>query len=196
MSNLAEDEDPPALLSDELLGVDGPHRDGGLPQNERQQQFSLAYVRMVAAAAGCSIKSHETDYDGVDVTIVASTEYGRFYCPEFEMQIKCTRQHHLLTEEFMTWRLERARFLKLVNPKRFAPALLGVLLIPQDGDNLIQMSEGGLVTTSRMYWEYAANLGVIETGRSSKTVRLPRSNLFDVGALRGIMARIGEGGQW
>ncbi|WP_433710927.1 DUF4365 domain-containing protein [Nocardia sp. CA-084685] len=69
---------------------------GGLAASARQEQFSLAFIRMVAAAAGCSIKSHATDYDGVDITIVASAEYERYYCPEFEMQLKCTTQHHLL----------------------------------------------------------------------------------------------------
>ncbi|WP_157172842.1 hypothetical protein [Nocardia exalbida] len=47
--------------------------DGGLPITARLEQFSIAFVRMVAAAAGCSVKSHETDYDGVvGVTPVTS----------------------------------------------------------------------------------------------------------------------------
>ncbi|WP_063048746.1 DUF4365 domain-containing protein [Nocardia arthritidis] len=170
--------------------------DGGLPITARQEQFSIAFVRMVAAAAGCSIKSHETDYDGVDITIVASASYARYYCPEIEMQLKCTTQRRLLRTRYMAWSLERDRFLKLVNPKRFVPALLGVLLIPDDPDELLDLSEDGLRTSSRMYWEHAANLGEIEDDKASKTVHLPRSNLFDVGGLRGIMQSIGEGGQW
>ncbi len=170
-------------------------RDGGLPITARQEQFSLAFVRMVAAAAGCSIKSHETDYDGVDITVVASAEYERYYCPEFEMQLKCTTQHRLLKVDYLSWTLERDRFLKLVNPKRYTPALLGVLLVPEDHDQLLELSESGLFTASRLYWEYAANLGAIADGAATKTARLPRSNLFDVGALQGIMQSIGEGGQ-
>lgn len=54
--------------------------DGRLPMNARQEQFSLAFVRMVVAAAGCSIKCHETDYDGVDITIVSSAR-----CPRREV---------------------------------------------------------------------------------------------------------------
>lgn len=173
-----------------------PTPDGGLPMTARQEQFSLAFIRMVTAAAGCSIKSHETDYDGVDVTVVASTEYARYYCPEFEMQLKCTTQSRLLHTDHMAWVLERDRFLKLVNPKRFTPALLGVLLIPANPDQLLDLSEAGLTSSSRMYWEHAGKLGEIEDGKASKTVRLPRSNLFDVSSLQGIMHVIGEGGQW
>ncbi|WP_280253623.1 DUF4365 domain-containing protein [Nocardia abscessus] len=173
-----------------------PTVDGGLPITARQEQFSLAFVRMVAAAAGCSVKSHETDYDGVDITIVASAEYAKYYCPEFEIQLECTTQHRLLRTNDLAWQLERDRFLKLVSRKRFVPALLGVLLIPDDPDQLIDLSEDGLRSASRMYWEHAANLGGIEDGKAGKTVHLPRSNLFDVGGLKGIMQSIGEGGQW
>ncbi|WP_107658545.1 DUF4365 domain-containing protein [Nocardia suismassiliense] len=173
-----------------------PTLDGGLPMTARQEQFSVAFIRMVAAAAGCSIKGHETDHDGVDITIVASAEYAKYYCPEFEMQLKCTTQSRLLQADHLAWSLKRDHFLKLVSPKRFAPAILGVLLIPEDPDQLLDLSEAGLTTSSRMYWQHAKKLGEIEDGKASKTVHLPRSNLFDVGSLQGIMQVIGEGGQW
>lgn len=122
---------------------------------------------LIAAAAGCSIKSHETDYDGVDITIVASTEYAKYYCPEFEMQLKCTTQHRLLSTSHLAWPLERDRFLELVSPQRFTPAVLGVLLIPENPDQLLDLSEEGLTSSSRMYWERAANLGEIEDDKAT-----------------------------
>ncbi|WP_344316574.1 hypothetical protein [Acrocarpospora pleiomorpha] len=67
-----------------------------LPLNAMKEQFSLSFVHMIASAAGCSIKSHATDYDGVDITISSSTEYSTYYCPEFELQLKATAQRDLL----------------------------------------------------------------------------------------------------
>lgn len=168
----------------------------GLPMTAKLEQFSIGFVQLVAAAAGCWVKTHSTDYDGVDLTVVSSAEYERYYGPQFDLQLKCTTQHRLLRDDHMSWPLERDRFLKLVNPKRFIPALLGVLLVPEDIDSLLDVSEARFVSSSRMYWEYAAELGEIGEDKASKTVRLPRSNLFDVGGLQGIMRRIGEGGQW
>jgi uncharacterized protein DUF4365 len=170
--------------------------DGGLPHNACKEQFSLAFVRMVVAAAGCSIKNHETDYDGVDVTIVSSTEYSRFYCPDFELQLKCTTRHDLLTEDHLAWPMKAAPFAKLINPKRYDEAFLGVLLIPPKSEPWLDLTENGLATASRMYWEHAAKLGTIGEDQGSRTVHLPRSNLFDVSGLRGIMRTIGEGSQW
>ncbi|MGZ3142213.1 DUF4365 domain-containing protein [Lentzea chajnantorensis] len=77
--------------------------DEGLPFTARQEQFGLAFVKMIAAAAGCSIKWHATDYDGVDITISSSTEYVKYYCPEFELQLKCTTQHDRLRDTHSTW---------------------------------------------------------------------------------------------
>ncbi|USX50769.1 DUF4365 domain-containing protein [Lentzea sp. HUAS12] len=162
----------------------------------RQEQFSLAFVRMVAAAAGCSIKWHETDYDGVDITIASSTEYSTYYCPEFELQLKCTTQHDRLRDTHFSWKMDRDPFLKLTHGKRYNEAFLGVLVIPRDDEPLLSQSEEHLLTASRMYWEHARLLGDIGDGASSKTVHLPRTNLFDVQSLKSIIQRVGEEGAW
>ena len=67
-----------------------------LPVSAMKEQFSLGYVHMVASAAGFSIKSHGTDYDGVDVTIFSSAEYETYYGPQFELQVKCTSQRSVV----------------------------------------------------------------------------------------------------
>jgi hypothetical protein len=167
-----------------------------LPLNEKKQQFSLAFVQMVVAAAGCSVKSHGTDYDGVDITIASSAEYEDFYCPQFELQLKCTSQDDLLREDHLSWTMKAGPFRRLTNPKRYIPAYLGILLVPGDPDGWLDQDENQLFTRSRMYWQSAADLGMIADTRDSKTVHLPRSNLFDVPQLLGIMKTIGEGGHW
>jgi hypothetical protein len=179
---------------DDLESV--PLVDGGLPMTARQEQFSLAFVRMIAAAAGCSIKSHETDYDGVDITIASSTEYVKYYCPQFELQLKCTTQHGLLRNTHLSWKMEREPFLKLTHGKRYNEAFLGVLVIPRADEPLVDLSEERLLSSSRMYWEHARLLGEVSDGSTTKTMHLPRTNLFDVESLQSIMQRVGEGGVW
>ncbi|WP_250213958.1 DUF4365 domain-containing protein [Acrocarpospora catenulata] len=167
-----------------------------LPLSEKKQQFSLAFVRMVVAAAGCSVKCHETDYDGVDITIASSAEYARYYCPQFELQLKCTSQLGVLRDTSLMWQMKAGPFRRLTNPKRHIPAYLGVLHVPESPESWLHQNEERLLVNSKMYWENAANLGVIAEGQASKTVRLPKSNLFDVDRLLGIMKTIGEGGDW
>jgi hypothetical protein len=165
-----------------------------LPLNEKKQQFSLAFVHLVVAAAGCSVKEHKTDYDGVDITIVSSAEYERFYCPQFELQLKCTSQADIVKDEDVVWSMKAGPFRRLTNKKRYCPAYLGVLVVPVDPAAWLVQDETRLITDSRLYWERAANLGEISDEAAAKTVHLPRSNLFDVAQLLSIMKTIGDRG--
>lgn len=94
-----------------------------LPLNERKQQFSLAFVQMVAAAAGCYLKDHRVDYDGVDITVAASADYDTYYCPQFEFQLKCTSQADIVREQDVVWRME-ARSLPPSHQPEALPASL------------------------------------------------------------------------
>jgi Domain of unknown function (DUF4365) len=165
-----------------------------LPLSAMKEQFSLGYVHMVASAAGFSIKSHGTDYDGVDVTIFSSAEYATYYCPQFELQVKCTSQRRVVRQHSIAWHMEAGPFRKLTSPKRFIPAYLGVLVVPGDPETWLEQDQEKLLTRSRMYWQAAALLGAIEADAGSRTVHLPLANLFDVSQLRRIMESMGDGG--
>lgn len=161
-----------------------------------KQQFSLAFVQMVVSAAGCSIKEHKTDYDGVDITIVSSMDYIKHFGPQIELQVKCTSQKRLRTSTAMKWTLEADRFRKLTNPKSYLPRFIGVLLVPDEPSSWLCQDERQLLTKSRMYWERASELGTIEDGQNTKMVHLPRSNILNVMQLQDIMKTIGDGGEW
>jgi Domain of unknown function (DUF4365) len=167
-----------------------------LPLNEMKQQFSLAFVQMVASAAGCFIKLHSADYDGVDITIASSAEYERWYGPQIELQVKCTAQADLLTDDTMRWKLKGEPFRLLTNPKSYLPRFLGVLLVPGDPSDWLSQDETQLLTDSCMYWQRASELGAIRDGQQTKVVHLPRSNILNVVQLQGIMKTIGDGGGW
>ena len=166
--------------------------EGQVPITALQEHFSVSFTRMVAYAAGCSIKPHETDYEGVDITIVSSAEYRGYYGPQFELQLKCTYQESLLKDDSMTWKMKAKPFQKLTRKKRYIPAYLGVLLIPREPEPWVRANEYGLFTGSRMFWESAENLRHDGPIRDHHTVHLPRQNLFTGEQLLGIMKSIGD----
>jgi Domain of unknown function (DUF4365) len=177
-------------------GADGPMNDedlaeGQVPISAMQEHFSVAFTRMIAYAAGCSIKTHETDYEGVDITIASSAEYW-YYGPQFELQLKCTYQDDLLKDDHMTWQMKAKPFRKLTREKRYIPAYLGVLLIPRKPEPWLRTDENGLFTRSRMFWESADNLRHDGPIAEKRTVHLPRRNLFTGDQLLGIMKAIGD----
>lgn len=69
-----------------------------------------------------------------------------------------------------------------------------MLLVPGDYRAWLDQDETGLVSQSRMYWQRAKDLEPIADAAATKTAYLPRSNLFDVEQLRGIMKTIADGG--
>lgn len=69
-----------------------------------------------------------------------------------------------------------------------------MLLVPEDPDSWLDQDEDRLLTNSRMYWAKASDLVPVSQDTESRTVHIPRNNLFDVPQLLGIMKSIGEGG--
>ncbi|WP_439681704.1 DUF4365 domain-containing protein [Embleya sp. MST-111070] len=173
--------------------------DGQLPMTAREEQISLAFTRMITYAAGCAVKTHDTDYEGVDLTIASSVEYRRILGPQFDLQLKATIQHKLLTEEHMAWPMKVKPFRKLVrgnDGKRHIPAYLGVLVLPEDASEWVVVDENRLITESRMFWQAASAFPGGTTSKLTQTVHLPRRNLFTVEHLLGIMETIGESERW
>lgn len=184
---MTSDEDDDAREADDRDLVDGQ-----LPKTARQEHLSLAFIRLITYEAGCAVKSHETDYDGVDITLTSSADYAIWSGAELELQLKATTQHRYLKEDHLAWPMKRKPYRKLTKRNRFNPAYLGVLLLPPDADKWLVVDENRLAIEGRMYWQAASALEQIEDGVAEKTVHLPRSNLFDRDQLLGIMKSIGD----
>ncbi|MGW6741694.1 DUF4365 domain-containing protein [Streptomyces sp. NPDC055025] len=166
--------------------------DGQLPMTARQENISLAFTRLVTYAAGCAVKTHDTDYEGVDLTLTSSADYKRYCGVEFELQLKATTQSRYLTDTHMAWPMKVKPYRKLTRPKRYIRAYLGVLLLPEDADTWLTVNEDRLIAEGRMYWEAADLFPSASGDAATKTVHLPRSNLFVGEQLLGIMKTIGD----
>ncbi|MGW9214459.1 DUF4365 domain-containing protein [Embleya sp. NPDC055664] len=166
----------------------------GLPENARKEHFSLGFVQVIAAAAGCGVKFHAADYDGVDMTIASSCDYGKYVGPEFELQVKCTDRVDLLRDEALAWDMDAGPYRHLANPRRFNRAYLAVLLVPKDAETWLDQSEERILSASCMYWADPAEWPPLAEGQSTKRVKLPRSNIFRPATVLEMMKDIGEGG--
>jgi hypothetical protein len=56
--------------------------------NQQKEQFSRAYVRAIAAAAGFDVYTPGVDDDSIDLGIAASAKRSRRR-PRLELQLKC-----------------------------------------------------------------------------------------------------------
>jgi hypothetical protein len=156
------------------------------------EQFSWAYIRAVAAAAGFAADRPELDRDSVDLTISASADSGLMRTPRLDLQAKSTADlappgdripHFLKLKNYNDLRVEEV----------MVPRILVLVLVPDDPLEWLDQTEEQLALRRCGYW--ISLRGSPETENATGvTVKLPRSQLFSVDALKSMLERIDQGG--
>jgi hypothetical protein len=155
--------------------------------SQRKEQFSIAYVRAVASAAGFSISTPGVDDDSIDMTLSGRIVEGIPSRPKIDLQLKCTSED-VFREREVVYSLKRKNYDELRLTGIHTARLLVVVHIPESDEEWLRHTEDELALRRCGYW---ANLiGLPETTNTSRVaVRLPRVNVFDVAGLRGLMGR-------
>lgn len=155
--------------------------------NQRKEQFSVAYVRAIAALAGYSFYKPEIDDDSVDLGIVGRDGTGPLSSPRLELQLKCTSRD-ILGSNSLKYPITIKNYKDLIK-NAFVPRILIVVVVPDDLSEWIKQSEEELCLRYCAYW--ISLRGMPETKNTNKvTIEIPRSNLFTVEVLQGIIERI------
>ena len=152
--------------------------------------LSKAYVRAVAAYAGCSCNEVNPDF-GIDLSIRAIlaendqfTDEGAF----LEVQLKSTTVHNVrVSGEQIIYDLTVRNYEHLRKPGRGAAHRILVLFImPEDEPNwLIQAADG--MSLHRCCY-YLSLMGYAETrNQNTVAVTIPQANVFLVGYLQKLL---------
>jgi len=160
--------------------------------SQRKEQFSNAYLRAVAAAAGCSVAKPEPDEDKIDWNIRSTEGQGLIRSPSVEIQLKCTE---LDTRDCDTLRyeLDVETHGKLRDDYALVPRILVVVLVPPDPADWLLQSEEELAMRRCGYW-LSLRDEPPSSNRATVTVNLPRTQLFTVEALHQMLQTISHGG--
>ena len=68
--------------------------------NRQKEQFSDAFIRAVAAAAGYAVSKPSVDDDSIDWQIAATGGKGTTRSPRLELQLKCRTNLNVLADAF------------------------------------------------------------------------------------------------
>lgn len=158
---------------------------------QQQEQFSLAYVRAVVAAAGFAAYRPEVDDDSVDLVVASRRSGGTFRAPRLEMQLKCTSQDVRRDSE-VRFPLKRKNYDDLRSVELLVPRVLVLVLVPEQPADWLDQDEERLLLRRCGYW--CSLFGAADTtNESTVTVGLSRANLFSPGALRQMMEKVARG---
>ncbi len=164
---------------------------GSLPESACKEQLSIAYLHAVTAAARCSWEVLRVDYEGVDATVRQTADHLIYSGAQVDVQLKCTSQAGYLRSGHVAFPLERAHYDKLRDPKTFNPRILAVMLVPADLGEWLEQGEEHMLMRRCVYWTWLQ--GQPERTSGKVTVKLPRSQVLDVGQLLSMLQRIGNG---
>ncbi|MBO3460986.1 DUF4365 domain-containing protein [Aetokthonos hydrillicola Thurmond2011] len=159
--------------------------------NQQKEQFSITYIRAIAAVAGYSLYRPEVDNDSIDLGIVSRGGTGKILSPRLELQLKCTAKD-IRGENYIKYPLN----LKNYNDLRInalVPRILVVVLVPEKVTDWLKQTEEELCLKHCAYW--VSLYGMPETENTTNvTIEIPRSNLFTADAVLAIIQRISFGG--
>ena len=159
--------------------------------NQRKEQFSRAYVQVIASVAGYALYQPGVDDDSIDCGIAARGGEGTIRSPRVELQLKCTAGD-IIGEDLIAFPLGIKNYNDLRIENVLVPRILVVVMVPTNIDHWLEHSEDALCLKCCGYWTSLKGMPATENV-TSVTVSLPRSNQFTVAALRQIIERLGRG---
>lgn len=153
--------------------------------NFMKEEASRAYVSAVAAAVGCQFRPWPVpDLAGADATV---SWFGDRKTA-VDLQLKATASPVWLADgSALVIRMRRKTLVKLVDPVAICPAVLVAMVLPPDPDDWVTVTQQALTLRNAAYWTWLTGLDAVGESADA-SIRVPRANLFDPDALRGMLA--------
>lgn len=149
--------------------------------NDIKERLSIAYLTAVAARAGCQVSKLDVDKQSVDAT-VRPISGGKI---SIDFQLKATSST-CLGEADVSFDLPIKNYDDLRDLHSTAPHYLIVFILDEDESAWLANDENALLIRRCAYWLDLR--GKPETSnRHTTTVKLPRSQIFDVVALKAMI---------
>ena len=139
--------------------------------NAQKEQFSMAYVRAVAAVAAVKVTRAEVDDDSVDVTLERSSGCA----PRLDLQLKCTGVEDHPVGEF-SFPLEIKNYDDL-RRETLAPRWLVLAFVPKRSADWFDMSPAKTILRYHARWVSLAGFPDVDNAHTV-TVALSSTNIF------------------
>jgi hypothetical protein len=158
--------------------------------NIQKEEFSKAFICVLAAHAGYKVTGTTVDDDSIDLRIVGYIEDGMKRIPQLDIQLKCTADDKFAENPEIVFDLKRKNFNDLCDRRNHTnPRILVVVVVPDDLSRWIHHTDGELLMRYSAYWHTLFGQEAIE--QTKKRIRVSRTNVLNSGTLKAIMNRIG-----
>lgn len=164
-----------------------------IPSSHMKEQLQFSYVNAVVARSGAKCTPPPSDY-GMDVIIseVKILPDGSFTDTSFLFhgQLKATTRCKI-RNDYVVYDLDVKTYNKLVQWEGNAPAILIVFKLPKNEQEWLNLDEDVLCMRNCCYWMRLE--GKVSTNVSSKTIKIPREQVFDPQAVTYLLDQVRQG---
>jgi Domain of unknown function (DUF4365) len=161
-----------------------------LPRNQRMELLSKAYVRVIAANAGCSCHELESDF-GIDLELRGIVWEDRRYLDIgvlVDAQLKSTTLNGVrITDDHIYYELTARNYQHLrKDVGRLPPRLLVLFLMPDKEEHWLHQDSEGITLRHCCYYLSLDGFPAT-TNIRTVTVAIPRINVFSASYLQKLL---------
>jgi len=162
--------------------------------NKQKELFSIAVVKAMMAQCGYKCGSWDVDDDSIDFTIGQTGGKGTIRSPKLDVQMKCTGQD-VLEAAGLKIQLKRKNYEDLRDTTRGTPAILVVMLVPDDVNDWITVDNEQRYCLYRHAWWYSLAGSPSLTIKTDPTITVPRNQQLSPGVITSLMDKVAKK-QW
>lgn len=161
--------------------------------NAQMEQFSIAYLKAIIAAAGFKHQEESVDDDSIDITIIGKGfTGGNFRNPKIDVQVKSTYRD-CLTEEFLKYPLKKKNHDDLRGEDISSPRYLFVVKLPSDNPiDWLTTDDDNISLHNYCYWS-SLRFHEATTNDHNVTIPIPVSQKLTPDSLRELMIKASQG---
>jgi hypothetical protein len=161
-------------------------------KTSRQEEFSVAYIRALAAPLGFNPGKFDVDNDSVDISFTA--QYGvnsKIRSPEINIQLKCTRRV-FSKDSLLHYPLPVKNYNDLRGTNLANPRYLIVLCIPRNENDWLSITETEMILRYSAYW-FSLRYEPEKRNKKTVTIGIPRNQLLTREAFKMLMDNASKG---
>ncbi|HRF81107.1 MAG TPA: DUF4365 domain-containing protein [Flavobacteriales bacterium] len=162
--------------------------------NKQKELFSLGVMKAMLAQCGLKMGEWDVDDDSIDFTIGQTGGKGTIRSPKLDVQMKCTSQS-VLEASGLKMQLKRKNYEDLRDMTRGTPAILVVMVVPDDVKDWITVEKEKLYSLYRHAWWYSLGGQPALTIKTDPTILIPRAQHLTPAVITSLMQKVANK-QW
>jgi hypothetical protein len=155
---------------------------------QNQEDLSFAYLAATAAAAGCYVEQRRRDVHGIDGEMFMYESSGSLPEQPLWFQLKSTSRWRQ-DDSHVTYDVPVAAYRRLRERRASVPAVLVVVLVPDDHAEWVDHSENRAEVRKCAYW-VSLEGGEDTANRQSVAVAIPRRNALSPEEILRVMTSV------